>query len=114
MPLLNLFEFTSVTFLSAPNTADVCRAQLEKLLVQHKTVEVDCTNVYLTPGFVHHLLKPLIDRRGIALLKRIYFANHTESTLYNIAEAVENFKETTANPYNQSGVELKPGHPLFK
>jgi len=99
MPLLKLFEFTSVTFLSAPNTADVCRAQLEKLLVQNKTVEVDCANVYLTPGFLQHLLEPLIERRGLVLLKRIYFANHTEATLYNIIEVVENFKETTLSAY---------------
>lgn len=94
MPVLNLFEFTSVTFLSAQNTADVCRMQLDKLLIHNKKVEIDFTNVYVTPGFLQYLLEPLIKRRGMELLTRLYFANHTEATLNNINEVVSKFKET--------------------
>lgn len=97
MPLLNLFEFTSVTFLSAQNTADVCRAQLEKLLINNKKVEIDFNNVYVTPGFLRYLLEPLIRRRGLVLLKRLYFANHTEATLNNINEVIDHFRETTSS-----------------
>lgn len=97
MSLLNLFEFTSVTFLSAQNTADVCRAQLEKLLINNKIVEIDFTNVYVTPGFLRYLLEPLIKRRGTQLLKRLYFANSTEATLNNINDVVNRYKETTSS-----------------
>ena len=97
MPLLNLFEFTSVSFLSAQNTADVCRMQLEKLLINNKIVEIDFTNVYVTPGFLKHLLEPLIKRRGPQLLKRLYFANHTEATLNNINEVINQYREATSS-----------------
>ena len=94
MSLLNLFEFTSVSFLSAKNTADVCRIQLEKLLVLNKIVEIDFTNVYVTPGFLRFLLEPLMKKQGPHLLERIFFANHTEATLYNINQVLEQFNET--------------------
>lgn len=97
MHLLNLFEFTSVTFLSAKNTADVCRIQLEKLLLKNKIVEIDFSNVYVTPGFLKFLLEPLIKKQGPHLLERLYFANHSEATLYNINEVLSQFEKAQSS-----------------
>lgn len=93
MALLNLSDFTAITFLSSPNTADACRAELEQLLLYHKKIEINFSNVHVTQGFLQCLLEPLFLKRGIALLDRLFFANCNEVSEKGIQQIIKTYKE---------------------
>lgn len=93
MALLSLSSFTSVTFLSSPETADSCRAELEQMLVYHKKIEIDFSHVHVTQGFLQCLLEPLLEKRGTALFDRLFFANCPETAEKAVQEIMAQFKE---------------------
>ncbi len=93
MALFDLSRFTSITFLSSPDTAETCRAELEKMLVYHKKIEIDFSNVHVTRGFLQCLLEPLFLKRGMALFDRLFFANCSEASELSIQEILSRCKE---------------------
>jgi len=92
MSILHLFEFTSVSFLSAPETAEKCRTEIEKQLLYNKKVEIDFSNIYVTTGFLEHLLMPLLRKRGDALLQQLFFANCSEAAEFSINQVVKSYR----------------------
>ncbi len=101
MALLHLSRFTSITFLSSPETADTCRAELEQLLIYHKKIEIDFSNVHVTQGFIQCLLEPLFLKRGMVLFDRLFFANCSEETDKIIQEIINRYEEK--NLANEDG-----------
>jgi hypothetical protein len=91
MSLLRLFEFTSVSFLSSPVTAEKCRKEVDEMLLYHKTVEIDFINVYTTAGFLEHLITPLLEHRGELVLERIFFANCSELAESSISQVISRY-----------------------
>ncbi len=94
MALLNLANFTSLTFLSASDTAEICCAELEQMLIYHKKIEIDFSNVHVTQGFIQHLFEPLFLKRGMILFDRLFFANCSESVELTINEVITHCRET--------------------
>jgi len=92
MSVIRLFELASVSFLSAPETADKCRTEIEKKLLYSKKVEIDFSNVYVTVGFLEHLLIPLLRKRGDALLQHLFFANCSEAAEFSINQVVKSYQ----------------------
>lgn len=95
MALLHLSSFTSITFLSAPDTADSCRAELEQMLIYHKKIEIDFRNVHVTQGFIEHLFEPLFLKRGMVLFDRLFFANCSESVELTINTVINSYRKTS-------------------
>ena len=93
MALLHLSSFTSITFLSSPETADICRTELEQMLIYYKKIEIDFSNVHVTPGFIQCLLEPLFLKRGMVLFDRLFFANCSEPTDKIIQAIIKQYKE---------------------
>lgn len=94
MSLLHLFEFTSLSFLSSPETAEKCSNEIEKRLLFHKKVEIDFQNVHATEGFLEHLITPLLDKRGDVVLERLFFANCTDTSEYSINQVIKRFRHS--------------------
>jgi len=94
MSLLYLFDFTSMSFLSSPDTAEKCRDEVDKLLIYHKKVEIDFSNVHATAGFIEHFLKPLLEKRGKNILSRLFFANCSDTAEYSINQLIKNYNQT--------------------
>jgi len=93
MAILRLFEFTTIPFLSAPDTADQCRKKLEQMLVFHKKVEIDFSNVYVTQGFLTHLFDPLVKEKGNKIFDRLFFANCTQATEFNLGQMIKAYNQ---------------------
>jgi len=93
MALLNLSSFTSLTFLSSPETADACRIELEQLLIYHKKIEIDFSDVHVTQVFLQSLLEPLFLKRGMVLFDRLFFANCSEACEKSVQEIISGYKE---------------------
>ncbi len=94
MALLHLSSFTSITFLSSPETANTCCAELEKMLIYHKKIEIDFRNVHVTQGFVEHLFEPLFLKRGMVLFDRLFFANCSESVELTLNNVINSYRKT--------------------
>ena len=97
---LNLFEFTNVSFLSSPDTANKCRAELERILQYHKKVEIDFSDVYVTRGFLEQFCVPIIKNRGGEFLDCIYFANCTDATQFNITEMLKPYQKSSISSHD--------------
>ena len=95
MALLHLSSFTSITFLSSPDTADTCRVELEQMLIYHEKIEIDFHNVHVTQGFIEHLFEPLFLKRGMVLFDRLFFANCSESVDLTINKVINSYRETS-------------------
>ncbi len=93
MALLHLSSFTSITFLSSPETADTCHAELEQMLIYHKKVEIDFSGVHVTQGFLQSLLAPLFLKRGMVLFDRLFFANCSEACEKTVQGIINSYKE---------------------
>ena len=94
MAVLHLSKFTSITFLSSPETANTCREELEQMLVYYKKIEIDFSNVHVTQGFVHQFLDPVFEKRGKLLFERLFFANCSESVEVTINNVIKQYRET--------------------
>ena len=93
MSQLILSNFTAITFLSSPETASTCREKLEDMLVYHKKVEIDFSNVHVTQGFLNSLFEPLLEKRGLGIFSRLYFANLSDVSEKSIQQIIKNHQK---------------------
>lgn len=72
-----LREHAHHAFLASRSTAAQMRQQIEQLLLDHDSVEIDFSNVGVTQSFTDELIGVLAYRYGGAVLQRITFKGCT-------------------------------------
>jgi len=95
MTVLPLSKFTAITFLSSPETANACRKELEDMLIYHKKVEIDFSDVHVTQGFLTCLFDPLIEKRGLKIFSRLFFANLSDNSEQCIQQIIKNHQKNS-------------------
>lgn len=72
---IGTFHLESEMDFATITVADNFSNKLERLLDFNNTVEVDFKNVIISPHFVHLILKPLIEKYGLFLFKKLFLLN---------------------------------------